>query len=50
MDDSSLFDKVIDDKEIYVNNEIKVSEFVDSTKRWQSDNLRNCLHADIINK
>lgn len=50
MEDSPLFDKVIDGKENYVNHEAKVSEFIDSTKRWQLVNLRNCLPTDIINK
>lgn len=33
-----------------MNNDAKVSEFVDSTNRWQLDNLSNCLPGDIIDK
>lgn len=34
------FDKVIDGKKNYVNNEAKRSEFIGNAKRWQLDNLR----------
>lgn len=33
-----------------MNNKGKVSEFIDSKKRWQLDNLRNFLSADNIDK
>lgn len=50
MEDFHLFDKVIDGKANYLNNEAKVSEFIDSNKRWKLDNLMNYILADIIDK
>lgn len=33
-----------------MNNDAKVSNFIDNTKSWRSDNLRNCMPDDIIDK
>lgn len=33
-----------------MNSTAKVSELIDSNRRWQLDNFKNCLLADNTNK
>lgn len=50
MDESLLINKVRSHKKEVINNPANVNDFIDTTKRCQIDNLRNCLPDDTIGK